>query len=69
MIKFVNASHAYRNLAVSLRDINLHIAKQEFVFVVGPTGGGKSSLLRLIYRDAIPTARCSYSTATSARCA
>ena len=55
MIKFVNAGLTYPNLVASLRDISLHIAKQEFVFVVGPTGGGKSSLLRLIYRDAVPT--------------
>lgn len=56
MIKFANVSLTYPNLVVSLRDINLHIAKQEFVFIVGPTGGGKSSLLRLIYRGAVPTA-------------
>jgi cell division transport system ATP-binding protein len=56
MIKFTNASLTYPNLVVSLRDINLHIAKQEFVFIVGPTGGGKSSLLKLIYRGAVPTA-------------
>jgi cell division transport system ATP-binding protein len=56
VIKFVGAGLTYPNLVHSLRNINLHIAKQEFVFVVGPTGGGKSSLLKLIYRDAIPTA-------------
>jgi cell division transport system ATP-binding protein len=55
MIKFVNASLTYPNMVTSLREINLHIARQEFVFVVGPTGGGKSSLLKLIYRDAVPT--------------
>src|SRR5512140_2430450 len=55
MIKFSNVSLTYPNLVVSLRDINLHISKQEFVFIVGPTGGGKSSLLKLIYRGAVPT--------------
>ncbi|MCH7471957.1 cell division ATP-binding protein FtsE [bacterium] len=55
MIKFVNASLTYPNLITSLRNVSLHIAKQEFAFIVGPTGGGKSSLLRLIYRDAVTT--------------
>lgn len=55
MIKFVNAGLTYPNMVTSLKEVNLHIAKQEFVFVVGPTGGGKSSLLKLIYRDAVPT--------------
>jgi cell division transport system ATP-binding protein len=55
MIKFINAGLTYSNLVKSLRNINLHIAKQEFVFIVGPTGGGKSSLLKLIYRDAVVT--------------
>lgn len=56
MIKFVDVSLTYRNLVNSLIGVNLHIQKQEFVFVVGPTGGGKSSLLKLIYRDAVATA-------------
>lgn len=55
MIKFVNTGLTYPNLVVGIREVSLHIAKQEFVFIVGPTGGGKSSLLRLIYRDAVAT--------------
>jgi cell division transport system ATP-binding protein len=55
MIKYVNVSLTYPNLDTGLRDINLHVAKQEFVFVVGPTGGGKSSLLKMIYRGLVPT--------------
>jgi cell division transport system ATP-binding protein len=56
VIKFVDVSLTYKNMVNSLIGINLHVSKQEFVFVVGPTGGGKSSLLKLIYRDAVATA-------------
>jgi len=55
MIKFSNVSLTYPSLVQGLKEVNLLIEKQEFVFLVGPTGGGKSSLLKLIYRDAVPT--------------
>src|SRR5690606_24558195 len=55
MIKFVNAGLTYPNMASGLKGVNLNIEKQEFAFIVGPTGGGKSSLLKLIYRDAVAT--------------
>jgi cell division transport system ATP-binding protein len=55
MIRFVNVSVIYPNMVAALRDISLAVEKQEFVFVVGPTGGGKSSLLKCIYRDVVPT--------------
>lgn len=55
MIRLVDASLTYKNLVGSLRGINLHIPKQDFVFLVGQTGCGKSSILKLIYRDVIAT--------------
>ena len=45
----------FQNGVKALQDINVHIAKEEFVFLVGPTGSGKSSLLKLLYREAVPT--------------
>lgn len=50
--------HVYKNYPhkiQALRDINVHIRKSEFVFLVGPTGAGKSTFLQLIYRGIIPT--------------
>lgn len=38
-----------------LDDINFHLENGEFVYLIGQTGAGKSSFLRLIYRDVLPS--------------
>jgi energy-coupling factor transport system ATP-binding protein len=49
MIKFSNVSLIYPNSTTTvLENLNLEIAEGEMVLVIGPTGSGKSSLLRLI---------------------
>jgi len=55
LIKFDDVGLTYSNKVRALRSVTFDVAKQDFAFLVGPTGGGKSSILRLIYRDAIPT--------------
>lgn len=44
----------YPNKILALHDINIHIRKGEFVFLVGPTGAGKTTFLKLIYRGTVP---------------
>jgi len=41
--------------SLALTDISFHIARGEFVFLTGHSGSGKSTVLRLIYADLLPT--------------
>lgn len=53
MIDFKNVTKVYGEKTV-LKDANLHIDDGEFVFIVGPTGAGKSTLIKLISREIEP---------------
>lgn len=54
MIRISNVSFAFENHLV-FDGINLTIDKGEFVYLVGETGSGKTTLMRLIYMDLLPT--------------
>ncbi len=56
MIEFINISKTYGDGIDVLFNINLHVGKEEFVFIVGPSGAGKTTLMRLVYREEIPSA-------------
>lgn len=55
MIKLNNVTKKFGTGSTALSEVTFTIDKGEFVFVVGPTGSGKTTLFRLITREMIPT--------------
>jgi len=55
MIEFQDVSVTYPNGVSALRSIDLRVVEGEFLFVVGSTGTGKSTLLKLVYREEVAT--------------
>lgn len=51
MIEITDASLKYDNGTSALKNVNLKIDSGEFAFVVGSSGAGKSSLLKLLLRE------------------
>ena len=55
MIEFKNVSKTYKNGTHALHNVNLEVKDGEFVYIIGPTGAGKSTLIKLLDGEEIPT--------------
>ncbi len=55
MIEFENVSKTYPNGTEALRNISVKVDDGEFVFIVGQSGAGKSTFLKLITCEERPT--------------
>ncbi len=55
MLIFNHVDFSYSNQPV-FQDLNLQVEQGEFVFLIGKSGIGKSTLLKLIYMDCFPDA-------------
>jgi len=55
LIEIKGCSKVYKNGVTGLANLDLEIDKGEFVFVIGQTASGKSTLIKLLYREERPT--------------
>ncbi|MBT9135432.1 MAG: Cell division ATP-binding protein FtsE [Firmicutes bacterium] len=55
MLELSNVTKAYPNGSVALNQVNMSVERGEFVFVVGASGAGKTTLTKLLLREEKPT--------------
>lgn len=55
MIHFQEVSKRYPDGTVALDKVSFEVSPGEFIFVVGPSGAGKTTLVKLLTREELPT--------------
>ena len=54
LVQFYNVTKVYTNGVKALNDVSLKIARGEFIFLMGPSGDGKCTFLRMLVREGLP---------------
>ena len=54
LIRVRHVNKTYKNGVTAIYDLDLTIKKGEFVFIIGETGCGKSTLIKMLYREEKP---------------
>jgi cell division transport system ATP-binding protein len=55
IIRMVDVAVTYPNGKTALTNVDLEVARGDFIFLVGPSGAGKSTMIRLLVREQVAT--------------
>ena len=55
MIKFENVTKKFPLGNLALDEVSFDVEDKEFIFLVGPSGAGKTTILKLIMRESVPS--------------
>ena len=55
MIQAFHVTKQYDRESQALSDVTLHIERGEFCFLTGPSGAGKTTFLKLVFREELPS--------------
>ena len=67
MIRFEGISKTYKNGVRALEEVDFEVKDGEFVFLIGPSGAGKTTLFKILYGEERPDAGEVYFGETSVR--